>query len=183
MNRLANLLAKSAIVTLAFGWGPWASAMTTAEIDVGVEATLQKFYAESPSHHELVNKAAAVLVFPHVTKGGVGVGGEHGEGALLVRGEIVKHYQVTGASVGLTIGVAEHSEIILFMTNEARRKFEQSKGWTIGADAGVAVASKGAGLEYDNETLRRPVLSFVLGEHGLIGDLSLRGAKITPLVG
>lgn len=182
MNRPANLLAKTAMVTFALGWGPWALAMSTAEIDAGVEATLQKFYAESPSHHELVNKAAAVLVFPHVTKAGVGIGGEHGEGALLVQGKISKYYQVNGASVGVTIGVAEHSEIILFMTNQARKDFEKSKGWTIGADAGVAVASKGAGVEYDNKTLRRPVLSFVLSEHGLIGDLSLRGAKISPLV-
>ena len=69
------------------------------------------------------------------------------------------------------------------MTKEARDKFEHSKGWTIGADAGVAVASKGAGVEYDVETLRRPILSFVLGEKGLMGDLSLEGLKITPLDG
>ena len=71
--------------------------------------------------------------------------------------------------------------MILFMTKEAREKFERSKGWTIGADAGVAVASKGTGAEYDMQTLRRPVLSFVLGEQGLMGDLSLAGLKITPI--
>ena len=65
------------------------------------------------------------------------------------------------------------------MTQEARDKFELSKGWTIGADVGVAVASKGAGAQYDSETLQRPILAFVIGEHGLIGDVSLQGEKIT----
>jgi lipid-binding SYLF domain-containing protein len=183
MKGHANMLVKTALLGLALAWSGWASANSPAEIDAGVQATLQSFYSQNPGHHELAGKAAAVLVFPHVTKAGAGVGGLHGEGALLVDGKIVKHFEVSGASVGATLGVSEHSEVILFMTKEARDKFERSKGWTIGADAGVAVASKGAGAEYDMETLRRPILSFVLGEKGLMGDLSLAGLKITPLNG
>ena len=180
MKGHAKLLVTSALLGLALAWNGGALAMSPAEIDAGVHATLQSFYAQNPWHQELVGKAAAVLVFPHVTKGGVGVGGLHGEGALMVNGKIVKHFEVTGASLGATLGVAEHSEVILFMTKEARDNFERSKGWTIGADAGIAVASKGAAREYDMETLRRPVLSFVLGEQGLMGDLSLEGFKIKP---
>jgi len=181
MKGYAKMLVNSALLGFALSWSSWASAMSPAEIDAGVHATLQAFYAQHTGHHELVNKAAAVLVFPHVTKAGIGVGGLHGEGALLVNGKIVKHFAVSGASLGATLGVAEHSEVILFMTKEARENFERSKGWTIGADAGVAVASKGAGVEYDMETLRRPVLAFVLGEQGLMGDLSLAGLRITPI--
>ncbi|HKC16774.1 MAG TPA: YSC84-related protein [Steroidobacteraceae bacterium] len=180
MKEYASVLVRSALLCVALAWSGGALAMSKAEIDAGVHATLQSFYAQNPGHQELVGKAAAVLVFPHVTKAGLGVGGLHGEGALLVNGKIVKHFEVNGASLGATVGVAEHSEVILFMTSEARDKFERSKGWTIGADAGVAVASKGAGREYDMQTLRRPVLSFVLGEQGLMGDLSLEGFKIKP---
>jgi lipid-binding SYLF domain-containing protein len=181
MMGYANLLVKSAVLGLALAWNGWAVAMSPAEIDAGVHATLQSFYAQNSGHHELINKAAAVLVFPHITKAGVGVGGLHGEGALLVNGKIAKYFEVSGASLGATLGVAEHSEVIVFMTKEARENFQRSKGWTIGADAGVAVASKGVGVEYDMATLRRPVLSFVLGEQGLMGDLSLEGQKITPI--
>ena len=181
MKGYAKMLVNSALLAFALSWSGWASAMSPAEIDAGVQATLQAFYAQHTGHHELVSKAAAVLVFPHVTKAGIGVGALHGEGALLVNGKIVKHFQVSGASLGATLGVAEHSEVILFMTKEARENFQRSKGWTIGADAGVAVASKGAGVEYDMETLRRPVLAFVLSEQGLMGDLSLAGLRITPI--
>ena len=183
MKPYARLLVGSALTGLALSWSALSSATSTAEIDAGVQATLQSFYAQHTGDRELVDKAAAVLVFPHVTKAGVGVGGLHGEGALLVDGKIVKHFEVNGASVGATLGVAEHSEVILFMTKEARREFERSKGWTVGADAGVAVASKGAGVAYDMQTLHRPVLVFVLGEQGLMGDLSLAGLRITPEAG
>jgi len=155
------------------------AAVQESELQARVQATLEDFYAQNPSHHELVDKAAAVLVFPDVTKAGVGVGAEGGRGALLVDGNEVGRYRIKGASVGATLGYANRSEVILFMTQEARDKFERSKGWTIGADVGVAVASKGAGGQYDTETLKRPILAFVLDEHGLMADVSLQGEKVT----
>ena len=183
MNGPASMAIRSALLYVALACSSWAMATNPAEIDAGVQATLQAFYAQSGGHRELANKAAAILVFPHVTKAGVGVGGLHGEGAFLVHDKTVKYYQVTGASLGATLGAAEHAEVILFMTNDARDKFERSEGWTIGADAGVAVASKGTGVTYDVSTLRRPILTFVLDERGLMGDLSLEGLRITPLAG
>ena len=171
----------ASLAGLAVFAGASALAETKADIDSGVQATLEKFYAEHAGDRELVKNAAGVLVFPSVTKGGVGIAGEHGDGALLIDGVIVGHYQVSGASVGATLGVARRSEIILFMTREARDKFQNSKGWTIGADAGVAVAKLGAGGDYDSETLRHPIVAFVIDEHGLIADLSLEGAKVSRL--
>jgi lipid-binding SYLF domain-containing protein len=158
-----------------------ALAATPAQIDTRVQGALDHFYAQNDHHRDLTQRAAAVLVFPRVTKAGAGVGGEYGEGALEVQGRTVGYYKVTGASVGATLGVARRSEIILFMTDAARDKFINSHDWTIGADAGVAVVKKGAGGQYDNETLSKPVLAFVFGEKGLIADASLEGAKISKL--
>jgi hypothetical protein len=45
----------------------------------------------------------------------------------------------------------------------------------------VAVVKKGAGGNYDSETLKKPVLVFVFGEKGLMGDASLQGAKISKI--
>jgi lipid-binding SYLF domain-containing protein len=178
--RIATL---ASVLILALSTATAAVAADLAAVDEGVNATLDRFYAQSPGHRELVRQAAAVLVFPRITKAGVGVGGERGEGALLVDGAIVGHYQVTGASVGATVGAARSSEVILFMTREARAQFEASKGWTIGADADVAIAKVGAGADANSETLRHPVVAYVFGEHGLIADVSLQGTKITRLPG
>ncbi len=154
---------------------------TRAAIDQGVHATMQQFDQLNPMHKDLLPRAKGVLVFPKVTKGGVGVGGQFGEGALLINGKAVSYYSVASASVGLTLGLAKHKEIILFMTQEALDKFTTSHGWTIGADTGVAVLSKGAGGSYDTQTLQRPILAFVFGEKGLMGDISLEGTKVTKL--
>ena len=161
--------------------GTVALALDTAALDKQVAGTLDRFYALSDNNKQLVQKAAAVLVFPTITKAGIGVGGEHGDGALLENGKTVGYYSISGASIGLTLGVARHSNVILFNTPEARDKFVNSHDWSIGADASVAVVKKGAGGTYDTQTLQKPVLSFVFGEKGLMGDASLKGAKISKI--
>ena len=158
-----------------------ALADTKMEINAGVDAALQQFYAQDHSHRDLVDKAAAVLVFPRITKGGAALAGAYGEGALLEHGHIVGYYKIASASLGATVGFAQRREIMLFMTDEARDRFVKNHGWAIGADAGVAVLSKGAGGQYDSQTLRKPVLAFVFGEKGLIGDVSLEGTKISEI--
>ena len=120
-------------------------------------------------------------MFPSVTKGGVGVAGGYGEGVLQVKGKTVDYYSIGSASVGLTVGLAKHSEIIMFMTQESLDKFTSSKGWSIGADAGITVISTGASGEYDSKTQRKPILAFAFAEKGLIGDLSLEGSKISRI--
>ena len=154
---------------------------TKAEIDERVQNTLTQFSQLNPTHQDLLRRAKGILLFPHVTKGGVGVAGEFGEGALRVNGQNVAYYSLSSASVGLTLGVAKHNEIIMFMTQDALDKFTSTKGWAVGADTGVAVLSKGAGGDYDTKTLQRPILGFVFGEKGLIGDASLDGSKITKI--
>lgn len=168
-----------ATVFLLISMMAWA--LDTASLDTQVSATLDKFYALSPQHKPLADKAAAVLVFPDITKGGIGIGGEHGDGALLENGKTVGYYSISGASVGLTLGLSHHSQVILFNTPQARDKFVNSSNWSIGADASVAVMKKGAGGTYDTQSLSKPVNVFIFGERGLLGDASLGGAKISKI--
>src|SRR5580658_2721941 len=161
--------------------GTAAVAADTAAIDKQVSATLDRFYALSDNNRGLAQGAAGVLVFPTITKAGIGLGGEHGDGALRENGKTVGYYSISGASIGLTLGVSRHSEVILFDSPEARDKFVNGGDWSIGADASVAVMKKGAGGDYDSQTLKKPVLAFVFGEKGLMGDASLQGAKISKI--
>jgi len=116
-----------------------------------------------------------------VTKGGIALASEYGEGALLIQGATTEYYSLASASVGLTAGMATHSEIILFMTPDALDDFRKSKGWSIGADTGLAVIAKGAGTDYDSASMKKPILAFVFAEKGLIADLSLQGSKINKI--
>lgn len=156
-------------------------AQTKAALDQGVAETVRQFNLLDPRHPDLESKAAGVLVFPQVTKGGIALASEYGEGALQVNGATVDYYRIASASVGLTAGMASHSQMILFMTADALDKFRTSKGWAIGADTNIAVVSKGRGDDYDSNRLRKPILVFIFGERGLIADLSLSGSKIDKI--
>lgn len=178
---LVSFISIGTIATVVALTGTAALALDTAALDKQVAATLDRFYALSKDNQFLAQNAAAVLVFPSITKAGIAVGGEHGDGGLLENGKTVGYYSISGASIGLTLGVARHSEVILFNTPEARDKFVKGSDWAIGADTSVAVMKTGAGGVYDTQTLKKPVLAFVFGERGLMGDASLKGAKISKI--
>lgn len=171
VDRIVALTAALALI------GTAALAADTAAINAKVPATLAKFYALSSDNKLLAHSAAAVLVFPDITKGGIGVGGEHGDGALQEKGKTVGYYSISGASIGATFGLSHHSEVILFNTPASRDKFLHGGDWSIGADASVAVMEKGA----STQSADKPVFVFVFGERGLMGDASLAGAKISKI--
>ena len=68
------------------------------------QAALQKLYGSVELAKLLGPKAQAILVFPKVTKAGLGVGGQYGEGTLLKKGTATAYYKTTGASFGLQAG-------------------------------------------------------------------------------
>jgi lipid-binding SYLF domain-containing protein len=174
-------LAAAGVAVIALFTSATVPAASKGEIDASVSTALTKFRALNPANRELLHKAAGELVFPRVTKGGIGIAGEYGEGVLRVNHKTVSYYSVSSASIGLTLGIAKHSEIIMFMTQDALDAFTNSKGWSIGADTGVALIKAGAGGDYDTQTLQKPILGFVFSEKGLIGDLSLEGTKINSI--
>jgi len=70
---------------------------------------------------------------------------------------------------------------ILFMTDEAMKRFRDSDGWRAGVDGSVAIATLGVGGALDTETIRKPIVGFVFSNKGLMYNLTLEGSKITRL--
>ena len=176
-----TLIGAALVAALSLGFAADSRADSRQKIDENVASTLKEFRQLNSANESLMSKAAGVLVFPRVTKAGVGVAGEYGEGVLRVNGKTVDYYSIGAASLGLTLGVAKHSEIIMFMTQDSLNKFTRSDGWSVGADAGITVMQASANGEYDSKTQQKPILGFIFSEKGLLGDLSLEGAKITKL--
>ena len=145
-------------------------------IDAAVAATLQKFAEESPEGARLMEDAAGILVFPDVYRVGFGIGGEYGEGALLVDGKTEAYYATSGSSFGVQAGVRSSSRIILFMERRALRKLRRSKTWEAGVDGELALAQQGNARPDD-----APIVAFVFTNRGGMYDLSLEGIRITPL--
>ena len=158
-----------------------AKAASAAEINDEVNATLRSFDKQNPSARELGRKAAGVLVFPSVIKAGLGIGGEYGEGVLIIRGEPAGYYNIISASFGFQLGVQSRSVIIMFMTEEALAGFRNAYGWKVGVDGSIVVVTVGAGGAIDTDTLTSPVIAFIFDAQGLMYNLSLEGSKISRI--
>jgi lipid-binding SYLF domain-containing protein len=151
------------------------------QIDFEVRTTLDQFFREVWSSHELANKAVAILVFPTVVKAGFGIGGEYGEGALLVRGRNAGYYNIISGSIGFQFGAQARSVIIMFMTESALAGFQRSDGWKVGVDGSVAIIAIGAGGAIDTNSVRSPIVGFIFDQKGLMYNLTLEGSKITRI--
>jgi len=150
-------------------------------INSSTQAALSRLYANTRGTHELVAKARGVLVFPSVIAAGLGVGGEYGEGELLVAGAPVAYYSTASASFGLQAGAQSKAVIFLFMNEDSLMRFRSSQGWTAGADATVAVLQVGANGDIDTATATAPVIGFVVTNAGLMAGATIQGTKVSRL--
>ena len=121
------------------------------------------------------------MVFPHVYGAGIGIGGEYGKGALRIGGKTNAYYNIIAGSIGFQLGAQRKSVILLFMDPKALSDFQNSEGFKIGVDAGVTIVDTGVAKDLDSNTLRNPIVGFIIDQKGLMYKLALDGAKITRI--
>jgi lipid-binding SYLF domain-containing protein len=151
------------------------------EIDAGADAALTRLYSTARGSRELANRAQGILVFPRVLSGGLGIGGEFGDGVLRAGARPVGYYRVIGGSFGWQIGAQSQAIVLMFLTQDALDRFRNSNGWTVGADATVSVARVGASGDIDTNTVQQSIVGFALTNAGLYAGIKLDGSKITRL--
>ena len=157
------------------------AAKSAKEIDAKVDAALERFGTEVFAGKELIKKAKAVLVFPKVIKAGIGLGGEYGTGALRINGKTVDYYNTVTASVGFQLGGQVKSAYLFFMEDAALQNFRTSDGWKAGVDGSIALISVGADGSVDTTKTDEPIIGYVLGQKGLMYNLTLEGSKYNKI--
>jgi lipid-binding SYLF domain-containing protein len=160
---------------------PGAQARSAKEIDVSVDVAMDRFKNEVPGALEFLQNAKGVLVIPNVIRVGFGLGGEYGEGALLINGKTVDYYSLGAGSFGFQIGAQSKNVVVIFMDQNALTSFRDSLGWKAGVDGSVALIDAGAGGSVDSNNIQHPIVGFVFGLKGLMVNLSLEGSKFTKL--
>jgi len=172
------LSASAGLVTAGSGRARAASARVLAQ---NGQRALNLLYAENAKARELGRRAKAILVFPRIIKGGLIVGGQTGDGVLLVRGRPAGYYNVSAASFGLQAGGQAFSYALFFMTDSSLDYLQKSDGWAIGSGPSLVVEDKGAAASLTTTTLTQDVYAFPFGQHGLMAGLGLEGSKITRI--
>ncbi len=130
---------------------------------------------------DFMTRAAGVLVFPSVIKGGFIIGAEGGRGVLSARTNGVwsypAFYHLAGASIGLQIG-GQISQVMMVIMHEGALKRILQNNIELGAGASVAIGpigkEIGAGSSGDFEA---DVYTFAMTQ-GLYAGMNFEGASI-----
>ena len=178
---LPVILALVAFVAVALSQPPAAVAASAEQIDRDARKALENLYAKSESAKAISAKAAAVLVFPGIVKGGFIVGGQYGEGALIKSGKTVGFYNTIAASYGLQAGLQKFGYALFFMTEDALKWIDKSDGWEIGVGPTIVVVDAGAAASLRSTTPQSDIYAFFFDQKGLMAGLGLQGTKITKL--
>jgi lipid-binding SYLF domain-containing protein len=145
------------------------------DLEASAAASVARAKRTDPSITPILDKSEAYAVFPTVGKAAVVAGGAYGKGVLYEHGVAVGYCDMTQASIGASLGGQSYTEIIVFRTLEAVRRF---KAETFAFDAqatAVAIrAGAGANAKYD-----RGVAVFTMNEAGLMAEASVGGQKFT----
>lgn len=159
-----------------------ALAASAAELTRNSQKSLKTLYAKVPVAKELGARAKAILVFPSVTKAGLVIGGQYGEGVMLENGKAVAYYSTTGASYGLQAGAQTYGYAMFFMNEKAVQSLNTAEGFEVGVGPSVVVMDEGMARNATTTTvLNDDVYAFIFSQKGLMAGLGIQGNKISKI--
>jgi lipid-binding SYLF domain-containing protein len=159
-----------------------ASQASASEISRDARAALDDLYAKEPGARRLARSAAGILVFPNVTKGGLMVGAEAGNGVLFGRdGQASGYYQTAGASYGLQAGVQQFGYALFLMSPSDVANVDRAAGWEVGSSPDFVVVDRGKSATLTSRTVDRGTYAYVFSQKGLMAGVSFKGTKVTRI--
>jgi lipid-binding SYLF domain-containing protein len=170
------------IITLCSALLPMAaSAADRGALERDARTALQKLTSTVPAAKSLSGSASAVLVFPKITKAGLGVGGQYGDGVLFKSGKVAGYYNTSGASYGLQAGAQQFGYAMFLMNDKAVGALGANEGFEVGVGPSVVVVDEGKAKTMTTTTVKDDIYAFIFGQKGLMAGLGIQGNKITRL--
>ena len=133
--------------------------------------------------NELMERAEAVAVIPHVVKGAFGIGGEYGKGLVSERmangrWSAPSYIKIGGGNFGFQLGV-EATDLILVFTDHNGFKGLLDGKVKLGADAQVAAGPVGRHAQVATDVLLKSAVFTYSRSKGLFAGVSLDGAVVS----
>jgi len=173
------------LLTLILSLDP-STVMSKNDETIRVEKSIQvfkQFMSDSKDSipTSLLNDAYGIAVLPEVIKVGLGFGGRHGEGILVVKTKYgwsnPTFIGITGGSVGFQIGVSSTDIILVFKSKKSIDNIRNGK-FTIGADASIAAGPLGKHVEASTDIqFKAEIYSYSQSRGAFIG-VSLEGSSL-----
>jgi lipid-binding SYLF domain-containing protein len=178
-STVSKLLLTATIVSSLLPVTAWAA--DRAALEREARAALQKLTNTVPAAKSLSSSATAVLVFPKVTKAGLGIGGQYGDGVLFRQGKVAGYYNTSGASYGLQAGAQQFGYAMFLMNDKAVSALGANEGFEVGVGPSIVVMDEGKAKTLTTTTAKDDIYAFIFGQKGLMAGLGLQGNKITRL--
>jgi SH3 domain-containing YSC84-like protein 1 len=173
---MRNVFSVSAFVVV-FASLVWA-VDAAKELDAAAQV-LQNMTSAQQIPSSLLKQAKCIAVIPKLTKAGLIVGGEHGNGVVSCRTiagwSAPAFINLTGGSVGLQAG-GEHQDIILLMNNQGEQELRNGH-WDLGAEAAAAGPTGASAARTENTGWKAPVLSYTHSS-GAYAGANLEGSRL-----
>jgi len=159
------------------------------------DADTIKLFNNAWQSNAFFSKSYGYAVFPTVGKGGLVIGGAHGDGNVYAKGKLIGKTSMNQLSVGLQAGGQAYSEIIFFKDKAALDTFTSGNfefGAGVSAVAITAGASASAGTSGSDASASgtenhaataasyyKGIAVFTIAKGGLMAEASVSGQKFS----
>ena len=166
---------KFAVVVLSvvcFAGSVWAwDADEVKEMEPKVKITIDTAIKKDPGIKKFFDKSSGFAVFPTVGKGGLGIGGAHGNGLVQVNGKTVAQTSLTQITIGFQAGGQAYSEFVFFKDKTALDDFLRGN-FEFGAQVSAVAITAGASADAN---YNGGVAVFTIEKGGLMYEASVGG--------
>ena len=188
MRRILMIMAAAmALAAPQIAWAQVSSEQAAVDRATAAIESLRTGPGAPPNLGELLHKARGVMIFPELVKAGFIFGAQGGSGVLLSRDPATNTWSypafyVFGAgSFGLQIGI-QMSKIVFIIMNDRALNALMSDEFKVGAEAGIAIVTIGAGAEASTTSAAGGDIYAFAQAMGLYGGIALQGGIIKPRV-
>ena len=146
---------------------------TSDELQLDVARAILDVKNTDPGMAAFFDNSAGYAVFPKVGKGGIGVGGAHGKGLVIVGDTAVGRTSLSQVTIGLQLGGQVYQQFIFFKDETALGNFQRGN-FEFGAQASAVAVTAGASADADYD---QGVAVFTNVSGGLMYEATISGQK------
>jgi lipid-binding SYLF domain-containing protein len=139
------------------------------------ETARVEFIKKDKWMESLFSNSFGYVIFPNVGKGGGGIGGASGNGAVYEKGNLVGMASLKQVTVGLQAGGQAFREVIFFENSAVMEKFRNSQ-IKLSSEVSAIALDKGTAA---NVKFTDGMVVFVQPKAGLMYELSVGGQAFT----
>ena len=175
MKNLSVLVLFIAACSTGYDPGSPERAGDSPSANARVQESIDAFLRADPGMKRFFDDSYGYAVFWKVGKGGLIVGGAHGDGLVYEQGKAVGRTELTQATIGAQLGGQTYKEVIFFRDKGALDRFKSGKFET-SAQASAVIAADGASADAD---YRDGVAIFTVGNEGAMVEASVGGQQFS----